>query len=174
MLHPNIRVTEAKVIEGKGLVVTKFIAKGEVVSKLEPNQRTYRISYILGLSDEQQDAYMHYCYQCDEDNVVCEDGDEKYMNHSCDPSTWWLDDETMVARRDLQAGDELTYDYATTDIDMPFSMDCQCGSENCRGTISHTDYLSPEWQQQYGEYLPQHVLRAIEKATSVTHTTGDD
>lgn len=164
MLHPLIQVTHNDVIEGKGLVSTGFIAKGEVVSRLEPNQRTYRIDYILGLSDEQQDAYMHYCYQCDEENVVCEDGDEKYMNHSCDPNTWWLDDETMIARRDIQPGEELTYDYATTDVDIPFEMSCQCGSENCRGMIRHTDYLLPEWQTQYGNYLPKHVLAAVQKS----------
>ena len=173
MLHPNVRISQQEVIEGKGLVATGFIAKGEVVSRLEPNQRTYRIDYILGLSDEQQDAYMHYCYQCDEENVVCEDGDEKYMNHSCDPNTWWLDDETMVARRDIQADEELTYDYATTDVDIPFEMKCECGSDLCRGTIRHTDHLIPEWQDRFGEYLPKHVLGAIIKAKAIESSSGD-
>lgn len=167
MLHPNVVVSQNEVIEGKGLVASGFIAKGEVVSKLEPNQRTYRIDYVLGLSQEQQDAYMHYCYQCDEENVVCEDGDEKYMNHSCDPNTWWLDDETIIARRDIQAGEEITYDYATTDVDVPFEMECRCGEDKCRGTISHLDHLNTEWQEQYGEFLPKHVLRAVELAKSV-------
>lgn len=174
MLHPNVRVSQNEVIDGKGLVATGFIAKGEVVSRLEPNQRTYRIDYVMSLSDEQQDAYMHYCYQCDEENVVCEDGDEKYMNHSCDPTTWWADDETMIARRDIHAGDELTYDYASTDVDVPFEMECQCGATNCRGTISHLDHLNPVWQQQYGSHLPQHVLSAIEKAKELETSTGDD
>jgi len=46
-------------------------------------------------------------------------------------------------------------------VDIPFEMSCNCGSDSCRGTIRHTDYLLPEWQEQYGEYLPQHVLSAI-------------
>ena len=176
MLHPLIQVSQSNVIEGKGLVTTGFIARGEVVSKLETGQRTYRIAYILGLSQEQQDAYMHYCYQCDEENVVCEDGDEKYMNHSCDANTCWLDDETIIASRDIQAGEELTYDYATTDVDIPFQMDCECGSNNCRGTISNEDYLIPEWQARFGEFLPGHVLRAIARSKQTTweSANGDD
>ena len=174
MLHPNVCVSHNDVIDGKGLVATGFIAKGEVVSRLEPNQRTYRIAYILGLSDEQQDAYMHYCYQCDGENVVCEDGDEKYMNHSCDPNTWWADDETMIARRDIYAGQEITYDYATTDVDVPFEMSCECGASNCRGMISHLDHLLPQWQLQYGSHVPQHVLAAIEKSKLLTASLGDD
>jgi len=174
MLHPNVSVSQKNVIDGKGLVAAGFIAEGEVVSQLEPNQPTYRIDYILGLSDEQQDEYMHYCYQCDEENVVCEDGDEKYMNHSCDPNTWWFDDETMIARRDIQAGEEITYDYSSTDVDVPFEMNCECGSDICRGTISNTDYLLPEWQAQYGSHVPQHVMNAIEKSKVREASTGDD
>ncbi len=174
MLHPNIRVTHNDVIDGKGLVATGFIAAGEVVSLLEPNQRIYRIDYILGLSDEQQDTYMHYCYQCDEENSVCEDGDEKYMNHSCDPNTWWADDQTMIARRDIHAGEEVTYDYATTDVDIPFTMECQCGADICRATIADTDHLLPDWQARFGAHLPQHVLKSIQKSKPSATVLGED
>lgn len=176
MLHPLIQVRQNNVIEGKGLVTSGFIARGEMVSQLEPGQRIYRISYILGLSQEQQDAYMHYCYQCDEGHMICEDGDEKYMNHSCDPNTYWLDDDTMIASRDILPGEEITYDYATTEITVPFQMECNCGSENCRGIITTSDYLIPEWQARFGQHLPKHVLRAIEhaKQTAWDTATGDD
>lgn len=164
MLHPAIKVAKNEVIEGKGLVTTAFIPKGTVVSRLEPNQRMYRIDYVLGLSEEQQDAYMHYCYQCDEDNIVCEDGDEKYMNHSCEPNTWWGDNQTMIARRDILAGEEITYDYCTTEIDIPFEMACHCGAATCRAVISNTDYRRADWQAFFGEHLPSHTKARIHQA----------
>ena len=68
---------------------------------------------------------------------------------------------TLVALRDIQAGEEITYDYSTADIDRAFEMKCRCGSSRCRGTISNLDYLDPAWQDHYGSKLPPHVLAAI-------------
>lgn len=38
-----------------------------------------------------------------------------FENHSCDPTTWFVDDITMNARRDILPGEEITYDYSTTE-----------------------------------------------------------
>src|SRR4029078_1425081 len=58
---------------------------------------------------------------------------ERYMNHSCKPNTV-SHNQADLAHRDIQAGEELTTDYA--DCNPPdFSMGCTCGSPNCRGTI---------------------------------------
>ena len=84
------------------------------------------------------------------------------MNHSCDPNTWWADGKSIVARRNIRPGEEVTYDYSTTDVDLVFEMECACGSSNCRGRISNLDYLDPTWREQYGSNLPPHVLTAIE------------
>ena len=40
-----------------------------------------------------------------------QDADD-FMNHSCDPNTWMEDEVTISARRDIQAGEEITADYA--------------------------------------------------------------
>ena len=34
------------------------------------------------------------------------------VNHSCDSNLWMADEVTVVARRDIGAGEELTLDYA--------------------------------------------------------------
>ncbi len=34
------------------------------------------------------------------------------LNHSCDSNLWMADEATVVARRDIAAGEELTLDYA--------------------------------------------------------------
>lgn len=162
MLHPGIKLVDRGVIQGKGLVTQVLIRAGEVVSRLEPNQPTHTIEALRAMPEDEQDRLLHYCYQCDEDHIVCEQGDERFMNHACDPNTWWRDDETMIARRDIQPGEEVTYDYATTEIDVPFEMPCGCGADNCRGHVSHLDYQDPAWQARFGEHLPKHTLRAIE------------
>lgn len=161
MLHPNVRLFDKGVIEGKGLVAIAPIKAGEVVSRLEPGQPMTSVAEVLTWSPEEQDELLHYGYQCSEDWVVSEQGEEKYMNHSCDPNTWWGDDDTMVARRDIAANEELTYDYATTETAIPFEMTCRCGAANCRIIVRNMDYLDPAWQARFGQYLPSHTRAAI-------------
>lgn len=161
MLHPLVKVVNFGVIEGKGLVAKGLIRAGEVVSRLEPNQYMIPIAEVLTWSQERQEDILHYGYQCNETHMVCESGDERFMNHSCDPNTWWADSDTIIARRDIHLGEELTYDYATTEITIPFKMVCYCGSPNCRKVVTHLDYLRPDWQARFGKYLPEHTLKAI-------------
>ncbi len=167
MLHPLIKVVDLGVIEGKGLVADGLIREGEVVSRLEPNQPHLLIADVITWPQEEQDKLLHYAYQCNETEVVSEQGVERYMNHSCDPNTWWLDDDTMTARRDIQPGEELTYDYATTEIAIPFSMTCYCSSDDCRKIMTNEDYRDPEWQAHFGDHLPQHTQAAIVHANAM-------
>ncbi|GIK27417.1 MAG: SET domain-containing protein-lysine N-methyltransferase [Chloroflexi bacterium] len=166
MLHPHVVVAEGETIHGKGLVATALILAGEVVSRLEPFQPHYAIADVMLMSSEEIDHVLHIAYQNSATTLVAEQGDERFMNHSCDPTTWWADDNTLVARRDIQPGEELTYDYATTDITIPFEMTCRCGAANCRGVVTNLDHLNPDWQRQYGEMIPAHTLAAVRAASN--------
>lgn len=161
MLHPFVSLSDKDVVAGMGLVATGLIRKGEVVSRLEPNQPMYTIAEILTWPPEELETFFVHAYQCSETHYVSEAGNERFMNHSCDPNTWWLDDDTMIARRDILPGEEITYDYATTELAIDFEMTCGCHSPICRGVISNRDYLSTEWQERFGEHLPAHTRKAI-------------
>jgi hypothetical protein len=64
----------------------------------------------------------------------------------------------LVARRDIEAGEEVTSDYATsTGID--YALTCNCGAAICRGTITGDDWRLPELQQRYGEHWVPALLR---------------
>ncbi len=69
----------------------------------------------------------------------------------------------MIARRDIKPGEEITYDYATTEITLPFEMACGCGSPHCRGVVTNLDYRDPAWQAAYGLHLPDYTLRCLER-----------
>lgn len=166
MLHPHVVVAEGETIHGKGLVAAALIAAGEVVSRLEPFQPQYAIVDVMAMNPEEVDHILHIAYQNSATTLVAEQGAERYMNHSCDPNTWWSDDNTMVARRDIHPGEEITYDYATTDIAITFVMTCHCGAANCRTRVTNLDHLNPDWQRQYGEFLPSHTLAAVRAASS--------
>lgn len=79
-------------------------------------------------------------------------------NHSCDPNLWWSGDE-LVALRDIAAGEELTYDYATDGsagvLGPAALLRCNCGSMRCRGLIEAGDRHIPELQRRYaGHFRP--------------------
>jgi len=73
-----------------------------------------------------------YTIECDGRHYI----DEKimYMNHSCDPSCEIVGRE-IIAKRDINAFGELTFDYATTETHILDSFKCKCGSRECRGLI---------------------------------------
>jgi uncharacterized protein len=69
--------------------------------------------------------------------------DARWINHSCDPNCEAIEEDDRIfidALRDVQAGEELFYDYAL-EIDEPITEEskkkfaCHCRSSNCRGTM---------------------------------------
>jgi hypothetical protein len=69
--------------------------------------------------------------------------DSRFINHSCEPNceSDVIDGRVyIVALRDIEVGEELTYDYALEpEEDLPSSGErpyaCRCGSPRCRGTM---------------------------------------
>lgn len=65
----------------------------------------------------------------------------KYINHSCDPNCETTNDGKRIwieARKTIEAGTELTYDYRFDRTGQPDEEEryrCLCGSPKCRGTI---------------------------------------
>jgi SET domain-containing protein len=88
---------------------------------------------------------------------------DDYINHSCDPNVWMLDEITLAAKRDINAGEEVTADLAMwwepDDIAVP-SWECYCGTALCRKIFTSRDWRRPELHERYGEhFLPYINLR---------------
>ena len=65
-------------------------------------------------------------------------GKAAFINHSCDPNceTDEFDGHIwIIALRDIEAGEELTYDYNLHDGDENDPSLCHCRSAACRGTM---------------------------------------
>ena len=86
----------------------------------------------------------------------CRRGHPRHFgNHSCDPTLWFGGPYELVARRDLEPGDELTLDYGTISGAPGFTMPCRCGSELCRGVVTSEDWRRPELRARYrGRWVP--------------------
>ena len=97
---------------------------------------------------------------------------DDYMNHSCDPTLWLVDAVTLVARRAINAGEELTADYATWIGDPRWVLrkPCNCGAAICRKRVTGNDWMLHELKR-YGEHFSPYLLRRIH-ARSPTGTGG--
>ena len=110
---------------------------------------------------------VEYVFQYDYDKweYIPKTDPNHYQNHSCDPNTWYEGASLMVARRRIEIGEEITYDYALSETRSPFPIlecNCACGSDLCRETVTFDDWRLPELQDRYrGHFLP-YIERMIE------------
>ncbi len=122
MLHSAIVVRSKEAIEGYGLFSTRFIAKGTLIwTLIEP---TFTWEEIQTWQGEKLKDFKRYGFQCGVNSFSLPTGPSREMNHSCDPNAWWAGKNKIVARRDIAENEEVTYDYASCDIELEFNMAC--------------------------------------------------
>jgi len=76
-----------------------------------------------------------------------------FINHCCNPNAGVCGQITLVAMRDIEIGEEITFDYAMADSSSFDEFDCACGAENCRGRVSGDDWKRVELWSRYDGYF---------------------
>jgi SET domain-containing protein len=157
---PKTEVRESK-IHGRGLFATAAIAKDEIVAMkgghiVDRETLRREITPRLGPVEIQIDDNLFIAPVTDEERELS----MLYSNHSCDANLGIRGEITFVAMRDIPAGQELTHDWATTDDD-DYSVECKCGSPNCRGTVTGKDWQRPELQKRYAGYFSAYLADKI-------------
>lgn len=57
-------------------------------------------------------------------------------NHSCDPNASFDGDGMLVAVREIEPGEEITFDYVAHPLPAsPWNFKCGCGAERCVGWV---------------------------------------
>lgn len=74
----------------------------------------------------------------------------QYINHSCEPNVFF-NTTTMqvVALKNIEAEEEMSFFYPSTEWKMTQSFRCYCGNAACIGEIRGAAYLSKEAQEKY-------------------------
>lgn len=146
---------------GRGCFARDKIFKGELTRC--PDAKILEETEVVKLSQRFQDM----CYEIDDGHKMCpvdpgHPSAEWFMNHSCDPNMATLPDLlTGITLRDIEPGEELTYDYATTDSRYA-AFECCCGAPSCRKVIRPTDWKIPEHQKRYRGYFQQNIQAKID------------
>lgn len=86
-----------------------------------------------------------------------------YFNHSCNPNAGFSGQISLVAMRDIEAGEEICFDYAMCDGSPYDEFICSCGAPNCRGNITGEDWKRPELWERYAGYFSPYLQRRIER-----------
>ena len=55
-----------------------------------------------------------------------------HINHHCEPNAAFGPRRQLLALRPIEAHEEITIDYSTTEADPRWSMPCSCGAAGCR------------------------------------------
>ena len=108
----------------------------------------------------------HRSIQIDEDLYLVsadEPAPGDMFNHSCNPNCVLLGSQVLVAWRDINVGEELTFDYATCDDSDYDEFQCGCSEPNCRITVTGQDWKRPDLQEKYEGHFSSYLARRIAK-----------
>lgn len=139
IINPDIEI-KASPIQGKGLFTKVPIKKGRQIWISKGEEPVEEKIY----TNEEFKEFQQWCIENSKEWDAIANGDGThtaaisdrelhpgdYGNHSCDPNT----DKNRVALRDIDAGEELTADYAQFSA-KDWEMKCNCSAKNCRGIV---------------------------------------
>lgn len=91
----------------------------------------------------------------------------RFMNHSCDPNTLVRGRE-FTARRDIDRGEAVTFNYNTSEYDMARPFTCLCGASCCEGTIRGFRHLSQQARAHLRPWLSAHLLALLVESAPLT------
>jgi len=163
-VHPALAGGESG-IHGEGVFATAPITRGEKLMEFGGERITgahlvsgnYRECSVWTIVD---DVYLALP-ENDPDPSLDEN-----LNHSCDPNAWLVDEVTLVARRDIPAGEEITLDQGTWNFDdSEYTwdyMDCACGAAICRKRLTEKDWMRPDVQERYRGHFHPLVQKMID------------
>jgi SET domain-containing protein len=158
-ISPKATVRESP-IQGRGLFAVEPISKGEVVcvkgGHIFDRRILRQVQERLGPA-EIQVAEDLFIGPLKEDE---REGSMIFSNHSCNPNIGVNGQIVFVAMRNIQAGEELTHDWAMTDDD-DYEMSCNCGSENCRKTVTGQDWQRKDLQLKYRGFISSYLVEKI-------------
>lgn len=144
--NPRPYAVRSSGIHGRGVFAARDIRKGACIIEY----RGQRISWDEALErpDTDPDNPFHtFFFSLDDGSVIdasVRGNAARWINHSCAPNCETEEDDDgrvhIYARRAIDAGDELTYDYKLT-VDAKLNKReleyfvCHCGRKKCRGTM---------------------------------------
>lgn len=152
-------------IEGRGMVVLDSVKKNTIISIIKGKNFKKENKTL-------QDVFGHPDWVGIGKNIWIDPNPPyKYINHSCNPSAGIKGKVTLVALRDLKAGEEVTLDYSTIEADTRWRLPntCRCGSKNCRKVIGPIQALPKDRFKTYYPYISTYFKKLYLRKVLQSH-----
>ena len=138
------------------VIAIKKIFKGEVILKLEGSISSVHDKYSLQVT---KTKHLHPF----SDDPLDESSYFRFLNHSCSPNSYFnFPVMTLVALRDIDGFEPVTFHYCTTEYDMSSPFKCLCKSNACYVEIKGFRYLQKERQEELLDTLADHLKKYCE------------
>lgn len=148
--HPHITIRRTRNM-GRGVYAFKPIRKGEVVA-------VYNGPFYDDNFDDWTPDLLNHTIQCGPALWRDSLGSARYINHSCDPNCGIKGRFKVVAMRDIEPGEAITWDYEMTEKSWWWRMRCQCGSPMCRKVIGSYSRMPRSVRKRYKGYISTWLL----------------
>jgi uncharacterized protein len=143
-------------IEGSGIFAMVDFKKGEAICEFEGQRLTIpqlKEKYESGVERIDDPFQIGYDIYLDLEKPYV------FFNHSCEPNTVIRGSGSMYAFKDIKVGEEITYDYSTTEWTDDeawginwheiWKIPCVCGSVQCRKEVRVFPLLPSVIQEKY-------------------------
>jgi hypothetical protein len=127
---------------GKGLFATRNIPISTSVCSIKGQHISFKETLLLGEKES-------HCIQIRINEYIFCEPPFLYSNHSCTPNCGINANLELFTLTDINIGEELFWDYSTSMLERHWTMNCSCGSKNCRKLITDFDLLPLELQEDY-------------------------
>jgi hypothetical protein len=137
LIHPDSELRFVSPAIGYGLFATQPIPRGTITWVVDPLDQIVTSERLAAMPDLLRGQVNRYSYiNGGGDRILCWDHG-RFVNHSCAAACLSPGFDFEIAVRDIAAGEEITDDYGTLNLEEPFS--CLCGAPDCRGEIRPDD-----------------------------------
>jgi uncharacterized protein len=141
----KLYTVRASRIHGKGVFATTKLSKGDLIVEYKGQRIDWETALARHPHDPSQPNHTFY-FSLDTGDVIdanVRGNAARWINHSCAPNCEAREQDGRVyihAKRSIQAGDELFYDYGLVldeDYTEQTRLDyrCLCGAKRCRGMM---------------------------------------
>jgi uncharacterized protein len=142
----NVAVKEIA-LKGKGVFAKRNFLKGETVL----------IGHRICILPERN----RHSIQVDFNLHILMDEPSVLLNHCCFPNTGVRNNEfgayDFVALVDIAEGDEITFDYETTETAFAADFQFTCNFSKCRRKLCGFFHLPVELRNQYGDFIADYL-----------------
>lgn len=133
---------------GRAVFANRKIRKGEIIAAFDG-------PVIDGNYEHWTDDLYNHAIQIGKDTWRDSNGIARFINHSCEPNCGIKNLIEVVAMRDIEKGEQITWDYEMTEKNPDWKMRCRCGEPNCRKIIGNFSRMPRNVRKKYEGYISE-------------------